>query len=112
MINLSTIKADGIFTYLFVVLALTIPGIGILNPINPDQTLKLDTYKLIVLSIFFSAPFFLIGILTTISIWDLLPQSKKVKEEEFTFMLISLYYIVTFLFSNAYTSTHKIPVPK
>ncbi len=59
MENLSSSK---FFTYLLILIAIVIPGLGHIYLSQYELFLKLDVYKLLLLSIFYSSPLFIMGI--------------------------------------------------
>ena len=56
------LRTDKIFTYIFLILALLIPGYGYLTLTNLDLLLKLNYLNVIMSSFFYSLPIFICGL--------------------------------------------------
>ena len=97
MFDFNKIKPDRFLAYFFIVLALTIPGIGMLYSSNSDLMFKLETFKFIAVSVLLSTPIFLIGSFCASWIVDFMSISKGIKKEPNSFVLMYLYSITTLI---------------
>jgi O-antigen/teichoic acid export membrane protein len=79
-----------------IVFSFTLPGFGFIL-FSSDLFYKLDIQRIIFLSIFYSIPFFVFGIITANHIDPYLPRDKEVKDKTFNyFSLSSLLAVLIF----------------
>ena len=116
--DLNELKSDRFLAYLFLVLALTMPGIGIILKSNSNEILKFEISS-IVPSVYYSVPIFLMGFFIAMS--SSLPIKNKSEKEKEMFKLIFLgsftslilyyastliYYVLTIVKFNYLTSIY------
>jgi nicotinamide riboside transporter PnuC len=81
-IPLDKIPGDKIRTYLFLLLALTIPGVGYLYLDKTQIFFSTDILRLIILSIFYSVPILIIGITFQVTDSEYEKEKNKLMEEK------------------------------
>jgi hypothetical protein len=96
--DISKLSGERLVTFLFGLLALTIPGAGYLFLANKELFFSLDNTKLLLLSIFYSFPLFIFGVICYLNVkWDKL---KTDKDLYFDLIIFSSWFaLVCFFFS-------------
>jgi len=105
--NLNNLKESKVFTYLFMALALIIPGAGYIYLTDIKLFLKIDILKLLILSMIYSTPLFFEGF-----VYSLFCHIKSTnKEDGFRFIIniSSIFAILIFLLSVASVYLSKYP---
>ena len=121
--NLEKLSGDKLLTYIFLILCLILPGFGYLHLTNDNYFQKLDFVRLIILSIFYSTPLFLMAFAGVISHEVNNPRKtskkrKSAEEDEFLELILLssftsllyffgsllLYFFINFLLSISWIS--------
>ena len=99
-LNLDKIPSNKLFTYILILIALIIPGFGYLFLTKTEELFfRLDIIRLILLSIFYSTPLLITGIIYTLFQYDL----KSKSEEDYYQKLMnqtSFFSLVSFFIST------------
>ena len=99
MIDLSKMTGDKVFIYLLTIIALIIPGFGMIYLTNFELLRELELLRLIILSIFFSMPLFVFGIIVgSVAVQEV------VKKDDFFRVLLgaSFVTIISFFLSAGF----------
>ncbi len=105
--NLEKLKGYQILSYLFLFLALTIPGVGYLYLSEYEKFLNLEFGKLMLVSIFYSFPIFVFGVVDYFfnekGYSSRKAKSKNLKKQ-MDEIVLALYYISAFTLVSFYCS--------